>query len=191
MTDSLPRVGVPHPSARQDGEELTTFVCRMLREVAETANAGYLMAVQIGYHVADYLWTNLPAPVQRHYEENNLILRDPLVMWARQNPGWTDIEALRASDEHRFFEQAASFGLHHGIVVSIPHDGRNSAKTDSRRSMGAFYRGDRRFTDAEAQGIHDRVAALHFETGPRQPLDRASRDFLRALTESMVAPPWR
>lgn len=186
MSDSLSPIESASQIGRGD-ETMEDFVIRTLRDFGEVANMGYSVALQIGFSQPTYWWLTLPPASMRYYEEQNLILTDPAIRWTRQNGGWIDWRDLRSSDDDGFFEEAKAFGLDYGVAVSIPCDTRSSTSTDPRRSYGSFTRNDRPFTPDEARRLHDQMAALHFETCPMQPLSRSTRDFLHALTQSMVA----
>lgn len=150
-------------------------------EFQRLAPAGYYLALRIGFAFPAEETNALPRGWVRHYTERGLLLNDPVLRWAYANTGvirWSD---LQASDPHGLIDQAAQFGLHHGVSVCCV-----DAQRGGQRSYGSFLRADRAFTDVEIRLLHRLFEALHAARLPPSNLTSAELEALGLVRDGML-----
>lgn len=147
-------------------------------DLVNLAPLGYFMALRIGFAFPIEEVNELPSDWVAHYTQARLMLHDPVIRWAYAQTGairWAD---LAADDPKRVLMQARSFGLRHGVTISVlDHDKR------AQRSFASFVRGDREFTDLEMKLLQAYVTRRHHETAPPTNLTRAELEVLGMIKE--------
>lgn len=142
-------------------------------DLVNLAPLGYFMALRIGFAFPIEEVNELPSDWVAHYTQARLMLHDPVIRWAYAQTGairWAD---LAADDPKRVLIQARSFGLCHGVTISVlDNDSR------AQRSFASFVRGDRDFTDLEMKLLQAYVTRRHHETAPPTNLTRAELEVL-------------
>ena len=110
-----------------------------------------------------------------HYSQAGLVMHDPVVRWGLQNVGhlrWSDLAGI---DDAGVFQQARDHGLMNGAGVSV-------VESESR-TIGAFARADREYTDEEIEEIAEGLERLHRTT---LGIERISPRDRKALTELSI-----
>jgi LuxR family transcriptional regulator, quorum-sensing system regulator SdiA len=147
-------------------------------EVAQIAPAGYYMALRVGFAFPMEEVNELPSAWVAHYTQARLMLHDPVIRWAYGQTGsarWSDLEA---DDPKRVLTQARSFGLRHGVTISVL-----DTTASAQRSFASFARNDREFTDLEVKLLHAYVTRRHHETAPPTNLTRAELEALSMIKD--------
>ncbi len=116
-------------------------------------SAGFAIGLHLTFASPRYLLQAYPAAWQDIYSRNGYLMRDPTVHWGLANSGWIGWSDLRQHDPDGILDQAAEYGLHHGLTVSVLERGS--------RSIASFAREDREFTSGEAASICAHVTELH------------------------------
>ncbi len=165
----------PEYARKSQGKNHVKGLDQGLAKLADLSPKGYALGLHIRYASAhlmiqtyDPRWTEL-------YTEKGYMLGDPTVFWGFGNEGairWSDVDL---PDPHGILDQAASFGLTYGLVVSYG--------PTSSRTIGGFARDDREFTDDEIARIQDIVAELHEKSTPPEQLTSAQRMALRLIAK--------
>ena len=109
------------------------------------------------------------------YDENAYALRDPLVFWGIGVKGATRWSEIKLPDPFNIMDQAKTFGLKYGAVVSF-------GPITSRTIVG-IARSDREFLDDEIAEAEQIVIALHNTAEPPTELTRAQIEALRLLAD--------
>lgn len=131
----------------------TDVVLPTLARLREIASTGFVIALQVRYMTATYMFECYPQEWLDVYARDGLLMRDPTLRWAMHNAGATRWTALEEVDGAGVFRRARPYGLVHGHTQSIL-DG-------DVRSMGGFARPDRDFTDAEIEETGELLQLLH------------------------------
>ena len=137
------------------------------------APAGHYIALRIGFAFPVEEVNALPADWVEHYTQHRFMLFDPVMRWAYENVGTATWAQLGDDDPKNVLVQARSYGLRHGIIVSV-FDGNK----EGQRSYGSFAREDRAFTDLETKLLHAYVTRRHFEMAPPTNLTMAELEAL-------------
>ncbi len=120
------------------------------------ANAGYYVALRIGFAFPVDERNMFPADWVELYTNNGLMLRDPVVRWAYANAGFIRWSELAHDDAHGVLTAARRFGLNYGVVICC-----STAEPKEQRSYGTFARKDREFTAQEVNVLADKMIELH------------------------------
>lgn len=120
------------------------------------------------------MFQTYPPDWMAHYTQNGLILQDPTVLWGFANIGRVDWADLEDTSTAKVMEQAAEYGLAHGLTLSIKENGS--------RSIASFANGARPFTPEEADRIEAGVRKLHDMTATDQDLSESTVSALRSLS---------
>jgi len=137
------------------------------------APAGHYIALRIGFAFPVEEVNELPADWVDHYTHKRFMLFDPIMRWVYANVGTVTWGKLALDDPHNILTQAKSFGLRHGVAVSV-FDGNK----EGQRSFGSFARADREFTDLETKLLHAYVVRRHAEMAPPTNLTMAELEAL-------------
>lgn len=127
-----------------------------INEFQEISQAGFYVAIRIGFAFPMVERNNLPADWVQEYTVSGLIVHDPAVAWAYSNCGvarWSD---LRESDTQGVLELAKNHRLNFGAVASCIDEG-----SASQRSFGLFCRSDREFLPAELNRLYASLVRSH------------------------------
>jgi LuxR family transcriptional regulator len=151
-----------------------------LQRLKELAPGGYAIGLHVRFTTPSYMFQTYPKAWLDIYSREGLLMLDPAVAWAFQNEGmvrWTD---LASEDSARVFARAESFGLVHGMTISVRDGGS--------MSIGGFARSDRFFTDDEVAEVTALLRELHRETGSVEPLPEGVREELRRMSVAFTHP---
>ncbi len=88
-----------------------------------------------------------------YYARNGVIMKDPAVRWGFANDGIASLSELQELDDQGVFDKASEFGLNYWTVMATSDSGS--------KSIGAFSRSDRDFTDSEREQLFADFQSLH------------------------------
>jgi LuxR family transcriptional regulator len=144
-----------------------------LQSVARLATAGYFIGLHIRFtsplltfQTYDQRWID-------HYTENGYVLRDPMTAWGFSRTGWIRWSDPALLDPFGLFNEAAQYGLNHGVTVAW-----GPIKS---RTIASFAREDREFRDDEIDRIERSVKRLHDLSEPPEALTEAQIEALRCI----------
>ncbi len=116
----------------------------------------FAIGLRIRFNHPTLLYQTYPEDWIAHYARNGLLFVDPAVQWGMANSGICDWKDLVAGDAAGVLEQAAGYGLLHGIVVSVGDT--------TTRSLGFFAASQAPIAGDLRTLAQDVVTALHDET---------------------------
>lgn len=148
---------------------------RLFSELNALSPAGFSAGLHIRFAAPLLYVRTYPDTWLKLYDDSAYALRDPLVFWGLAVKGYTRWSAIGLPDPFGIMEQARSFGLNFGAVVS-------EGPLTSRSIVGVA-RADREFSDDELEEIAAVVTALHAAAEPRAELTDAQVEALRLLSE--------
>jgi len=148
-------------------------------QLLELAPVGHYIALRIGFAYPVEEINALPQDWVDHYTANRFMLFDPVIRWAYDNVGTIAWSALEY-DPRDIMGQAHSFGMRHGVVVSV-FDGN----AEGHRSYGSFARNDRDFQDVEVKLLQAYVTRRHTEMAPPQNMTMAELEALGMVRDGM------
>lgn len=125
------------------------------------APAGYYIALRIGFAFPALEINKLSKPWIEFYTVNCFILHDPVMKWAYSNFGAITWDKLSENDPASVIELAGTYGMKHGVVVSV-----SDAAKESQRSIAFFTRDDRAFDDLEVKLLELYTSRRHEELAP-------------------------
>lgn len=146
-------------------------ICDTLDELGKLCPAGYVTALQLGFHVPDFMFQTFPRSWIETYTDESLAMRDPILLWGMTKQGVIKWSELPQSPESDVMERAAEHGLLFGIVEGI--------ETGDNRSMCSAGRSDREFTEEESAEISTLFHKLHDLTAELDDLTDETCAFLR------------
>lgn len=155
----------------------TKQVKAQLDRLAVRGDLRYAIGLIIRFNKPTLLFETYPQAWLDYYARHGLLFVDPILKWGMENTGTCDWADLKPLDDSGVMERAASFGLVHGIIVSVG--------TQTARSIGFFARADRPITADEttvAQDVMDRLHELSLTVADLDPADLAP---LLALNQLM------
>jgi LuxR family transcriptional regulator, quorum-sensing system regulator SdiA len=144
-----------------------------LHHLSLLAPAGYFVGLHIRFTAPLFTFQTYDQAWIDHYTENGFVLRDPMTAWGFSTTGtirWSD---PLLPDPFGLFNEAARFGLVHGVTVAC-----GPIKS---RTIASFSRSDREYADAEIEAITAIVHRLHDMTEPPEQLTRAQVEALRCI----------
>lgn len=139
---------------------------------------GYALGLNIAYTTPRFMFQTYPKAWLDHYSRNGLLMTDPMVAWGFEHAGtarWSSLD-----DPAGVMQQAAEFGLTHGVVIS------EVSKDD--RSICGFAKGPAEFSDAEIAELAENVRALHHLTADLLRLDPTTVDQLKKMSIMVTHP---
>lgn len=135
---------------------LTNQLRSLLTRLKRQSPCGFAAAFQVTFTAPRYLFQTYSEDWMNYYSRMGLVMKDPAVRWGFTNDGIATWAELQKLDRQGVFEKAAEFGLHYWAVM---------ATTDSGpKSIGAFSRSDRDFTDEERKQLFADFQSLHHLT---------------------------
>jgi len=158
-----------------DGMTDTQGLDQGLARLSDLSPKGYALGLHIRYAAAHLMFQTYDPRWTETYTENGYMLADPTVFWGFGNEGARRWSEVGLPDQHGILDQARSFGLNYGVVVSCG--------PISSRTIGGFAREDREFTDDEINVIQAVVRALHNASTPPDQLTPAQRMALRLIAK--------
>lgn len=132
---------------------LTDQLRSLLTRLKLQSPCGFAAAFQVTFTTSRYLFQTYDEEWMNYYSRMGLVLKDPAVRWGFSNDGiasWADLQKL---DHHGVFDKAAEFGLKYWAVTATSDGGS--------KSIGAFARSDRDFTDEEREQLFTDFQSLH------------------------------
>jgi LuxR family transcriptional regulator len=151
-----------------------------LATLQNLAPAGFAIACHIRYTTSQYLFQTYAKDWIAHYNQNGLVMKDPIVAWTFANNGvrrWRDLADM---DMAGVLQEARKFGMNHGVAIGF--------EADDSRTVAGFARSDREFDDAEVAQLQEITAALHGLTAEIDTLDSATRAALRKMSIEFTHP---
>lgn len=131
--------------------EIRHSVVQILNETGALCDSGYAYALHIRFARPNILYRTYPQSWIDHYDEQGMIVEDPVVKWGLSKTGfvyWKDLD-----DPAGILADAAAHGLTNGLTCAVG--------ALSSRSIAGFTRSDRAFSAAEAQKLLDMTSQLH------------------------------
>jgi len=150
-------------------------IAALLAQLDQRSPAGFAIALHVRFTRPTYLFQTYAKPWMDHYTEAGLVMHDPVVRWGLQNTGrlrWSDLTEI---DDAAVFAQARDHGLMNGAGIAIV--------LSESRTIAAFARADREYTDEELEEFEDLLTRLHQAT---LGIERLSTRDQRALTELSI-----
>jgi LuxR family transcriptional regulator len=150
-------------------------IAALLHQLDQRSPAGFAIALHVRFTRPTYLFQTYAKPWLDRYSEAGLHLHDPVVRWGLQNTGrlrWRDLADI---DDAGVFEQAKDHGLMNGAAVAMV--------ISESRTIAAFARADRDYSDEEIEELEDWLARLHVAT---LGIERLSGRDQRALIDLSV-----
>lgn len=147
-------------------------------DVPALANAGYYVALRVGFAFPKEEVNELPPAWVEHYIREAFLMSDPVLRWIYESEGLCRWSEIPFPDPRGVLAAARAHGLAYGIAVSLrdePHGGP--------RSFGSFARSDREFTDGEAEALRAFVQARHGALAPPGNITRAEIEALRLIKD--------
>lgn len=132
-----------------------------LDEIEGLANAGFYIALRIGFAFPVEEVNRFPGDWIETYTRKGLMLADPVIRWVYGNTGTVKWSDLSGDDPRDVFGKAANHGLCYGVVISV-FDGN----AEGQRSFGSFARSDREFRDLEIRILRSYLTRRHAEMAP-------------------------
>ncbi len=142
----------------------------MKDQIEPIANAGFYVALRVGFSFPEDELNQLPDPWIEYYTAHGLVVADPAMKWVYANSGVARMSELNLPDPQRVLPRAAHYGLEYGAVVSV-----HGPRDNGRRSFGFFFRDDRELLGGELKELEQILRDLH-----------GSKDESRALTAAEV-----
>ena len=150
-------------------------IAALLHSLDQRSPSGFAIALHVRFTRPTYLFQTYAKPWMDHYSQAGLVMHDPVVRWGLQNVGrlrWSDLASI---DDAAVFEQAKDHGLMNGAAVAMV--------LSESRTIAAFARADRDYTDEEIEDLESWLSRLHLATLGIERL--SARDKL-ALTELSI-----
>ncbi|MGR3493035.1 MAG: autoinducer binding domain-containing protein [Shimia sp.] len=146
---------------------------QIVADLGGMAPNGYVIALHFRFAAATFVLQTYTADWAKTYSRESLVLRDPLVAWSLNQTGRIRWSALADQDVGQVLQRAAAFGLVYGVGIS--HESQGS------RSLFAYARDDREYTDAEIRELEAKSIRVHEMTQEAQ-LSEADRAWLRVAS---------
>lgn len=135
---------------------LTKQLRSLLAGLKKQSPSGFAMAFQVAFTTPRYLFQTYEEDWMNYYSTMGLVMKDPAVRWGFVNDGiasWPDVQKL---DDFGVFPKAAEFGLNYWAVMATSLSGS--------KSIGAFSRSDKDFTEEEREKLFADFQSLHLLT---------------------------
>lgn len=140
----------------------------------------FAIGLVIRFNKPSLMYETYPQEWLDYYAKNGLLFSDPILQWGMENFGICEWSALNDQDAGGVLERAATFGLVHGIIVSV---GNQAA-----RSVGFFAHALRPITAEETALAKDVMDRLHELSLTVADLDPATLAPLIALNQLLRDP---
>lgn len=149
-------------------------------EFSSIANAGYYVALRIGFAFPVDERNEFPEGWIDYYTQNGLMMFDPSVRWVYENAGAIRWSELPLDDPRGVLKKARSFGLSFGVVISCTGENHGGLRT-----FGTFARQDREISDAEIAVLSDHLSRMHGEASPPTNLTAAELEALSLVKDGL------
>ncbi|WP_116600148.1 autoinducer binding domain-containing protein [Primorskyibacter marinus] len=138
------------------GVNLTDQLRTLLTRLKLQSPCGFAAAFQVAFATPRYLFQTYDEEWMNYYSKMGLVMKDPAVRWGFANDGIASWPELQKLDDNGVFDKASEFGLNYWAVMATSE--RNS------KSIGAFSRSDKDFSDGERKEIFADFKSLHHLT---------------------------
>lgn len=135
---------------------LTDQLRSLLTGLKRQSPGGFAAAFQVSFMAPRYLFQTYDDEWMNYYSRMGVVMKDPAVRWGFSNDGIASWDELQQLDSAGVFAKAAEFGLNHWAVMATSESGP--------KSIGAFSRLERPFTDAEREQLYADFRRLHHLT---------------------------
>lgn len=144
-----------------------------LATLGRMADRGYCLGLHIRRGVPMARYTTLDPLWIDHYFDRGFLHRDPCLAWAFGTNGAMRWHDPRLADPHGVLDDAARFGLKHGMVACF----------GAPRSLSVLVMARSRtdFTDDEMEVAFGTVRHLHSLASPPERLSKAQQEALRII----------
>lgn len=132
---------------------LTEQLKSLLTQLKLQSSSGFAIAFQVEFTTPKYLFQTYDEEWMHYYSKMGLVMKDPAVRWGFSNDGIASWPELQKLDDHGVFDKATEFGLNYWAVMATSDSGS--------KSIGAFSRVERNFTDGEREQIFADFQSLH------------------------------
>lgn len=165
------RVNMPKGDGIPGGDPLSL-------DIPAIANAGYYLALRVGFAFPKEEVNALPPAWVEHYTREGYMMADPVLRWIYDGEGLRRWSEVPFPDPRGILVAARGYGLAYGIAVSL-----RDAPPGGQRSFGSFARTDREFTEDEAAALHAFVQARHEALAPPRNITAAELEALRLIKD--------
>ena len=145
-----------------------------MKKLSRAGSAGFAIGLHLTYTSPRYMLQSYPPAWSDRYSRKGYLMLDPTVHWGLENHGWVRWGDLAELDADGILLEAAGFGLHYGLTVTVLARGS--------RSIASFARSDREYSDDEAVDMHGQMGELHDLTLHVHTLPPTLHDLLRRLS---------
>ena len=147
----------------------------------ELAPGGFFIAFRVSFLRPEFEYNSLPRAWVLKYTHEGLLMHDPVMRWIYGNAGSKRWSETGLVDELGILAQASEYGLNFGLAVSIvdPDD-------PGIRSFGNFCRGDREFSQSEADALVERLEEFFGELTVPLDVTEAEVEALRLLKNGLL-----
>jgi LuxR family transcriptional regulator len=152
-----------------------------LQRLVAVPDWSFAVGLRVRFNHPTLLYQTYPEEWIAHYARNGLLFVDPAVGWGMTNTGICDWKDLAAADAAGVLEQAAGYGLLHGIVVSVGDV--------TTRSLGFFASAKAPIAEHHRSLAQDVVLSLHDETAGMTELPPSDLAPYIALNDALRSAP--
>ena len=151
-----------------------------LSDLKELAPAGYALAMHVHFTAPTFLFQTYDRRWLDHYSQMGFVMTDPIVRWGFENRGYRFWCDFADEDPAGVLQAASDHGLKYGVVTSVG--------TEKTFSIGGFARGDRPFSEEEAENLYRSTGDVHEMTNNLKVLSPETADALRKLSIEVTHP---
>ena len=151
-----------------------TIVNQRLKEMQELAPTGFALGFHVVFTTPVFMFQTYPKAWLDEYAARGFLMQDPIVHWGFENVGKIRWSELADKDSAGVLEASAGHGIRYGITCAVESQGS--------RSFGGFSRGDREFTDQEADDLFEGFEDIHNTTAQSKAIDQTSVDALKKMS---------
>ncbi|QDY71144.1 autoinducer binding domain-containing protein [Qingshengfaniella alkalisoli] len=132
---------------------LTDQLRSLLTSLKQQSPSGFAAAFQVEFNTPKYLFQTYADDWMGYYSSMGIVMKDPAVRWGFTHDGIASWSELKALDEHGVFDKATEYGLNYWAVMATSDSGS--------KSIVAFSRSDKDFTDREREQLFADFLSLH------------------------------
>lgn len=138
------------------GVKLTDQLRTLLTRLKQQSPSGFAAAFQVAFTTPKYLFQTYDEEWMNYYSTMGIVMKDPAVRWGFANDGIASWSELKEMDDHGVFDKATEYGLNYWAVMATSESGS--------KSIGAFSRSDKEFSDSEREQLFADFQSLHLLT---------------------------
>lgn len=162
--------------APRRGPAATSMRNLLSLDLGAMAPAGHYLALRVGFAFPQEEVNALPSAWVDHYTRHGYLAADPVLRWSFGSEGVCRWSEIRLPDPRAVLVAARDHGLVYGLAVSV-----RGAPPGGLRSIGAFARSDREYTDEETDLLQAYLRARHDALAPPRNVTRAEIEALRLI----------